>query len=252
MNEILSVENLSKEYKDKVGIKNISFKIFEKETVSLIGESGSGKTTIAKLIVGLLKKDIGKICIYGKDIDNMSKFEKKFLPKVVQMIFQSPYSSLNPKYKVKDIVAEGIKNQHIFKEDKKINKYILEILNEVGLEEDILEKYPKELSGGMCQRVGIARAIAVNPKLIIADECLTALDRLTQIQVLKLLEKIKEKRGISYLFITHDLSIAEKISDRIILLKDGEIVESGLTKDIFFNSKNNYTKKFIEALSFKV
>lgn len=250
MKKILNVENLSKKYGNKIGVKNISFKIFENETVSLIGESGCGKTTIAKLIVGLLKKDTGKIEICGKDIDKMTKKEQKDLHKIVQMIFQSPYSSLNPKYRVKDIIAEGIKSQKLLKDEDRINEYILELLNEVGLDKEVLDKYPHQLSGGMCQRVGIARAIAVNPKLIIADECLSALDRITQMQVLNLLEKIKTTRGISFLFITHDISVAEKISDRIILIRSGEIVEENLTKNIFSNPKNNYTKNFIEAVNF--
>ncbi|MCY7007611.1 dipeptide/oligopeptide/nickel ABC transporter ATP-binding protein [Fusobacterium simiae] len=241
MKEILSVKNLNKSFESGFELKDINFDIKEGEVVSLIGESGSGKTSISKIIVGLLKAE-GQILFKGMNIlENPKKINGK-----IQMIFQSPYSSLNPKYKIKDIILEGVIYQKILEKNENINTYLSEILNEVGLNKEILNKYPHELSGGQRQRVGIARAVAVKPDLIIADEILTALDALTQIQILELFQKLKENKKISYLFITHDINIVKKISDRLLIIKDGEIVESGEAKKIFLNPNNEYTKKLIE------
>lgn len=191
--EVLSIKNLDKTFESGFKLKDINFHINEGEVVSLIGESGSGKTSISKIIMGLLKAE-GEFQINGK----------------VQMIFQSPYSSLNPKYKIRDIIAEGVIYQKILKKEENLEEYLLSILNEVGLDKEVLNKYPHELSGGMRQRVGIARAVAVKPNLIIADEILTALDALTQIQILELFQKLKKNTKISYLFISHDINVVKK------------------------------------------
>ena len=235
MEEILSIKNLNKTFESGFKLKDINFHINESEVVSLIGESGSGKTSISKIIMGLLKAE-GEIQINGK----------------VQMIFQSPYSSLNPKYKVRDIIAEGVIYQKILKKEENLDEYLLTILNEVGLDKEVLNKYPHELSGGMRQRVGIARAVAVKPNLIIADEILTALDALTQIQILELFQKLKENTKISYLFISHDINVVKKISDRLLIIKDGEIIESGTKEKIFSKPEKEYTKKLIEISEIKI
>ena len=167
------------------------------------------------------------------------------------MIFQSPYSSLNPKYKIKDIILEGVIYQKVLKKEENIDEYLSNILNEVGLDKEILNKYPYELSGGQRQRVGIARAVAVKPDLIIADEILTALDALTQIQILELFQKLKENKKISYLFISHDINVVKKISDRFLIIKDGEIIESGSKEKIFSKPEKEYTKKLIEISGIK-
>ena len=241
MKEILSVKNLNKSFESGFELKNINFDIKEGEVVSLIGESGSGKTSISKIIVGLLKAE-GQILFKGIDIlENPKKINGK-----IQMIFQSPYSSLNPKYKIKDIILEGVIYQKILKKEENIDEYLIDILNEVGLDKEVLNKYPHELSGGQRQRVGIARAVAVKPALIIADEILTALDALTQIQILELFQKLKKNKKISYLFISHDINVVKKISDRLLIIKDGEIIESGEAKKIFLNPSSEYTKKLIE------
>jgi nickel import ATP-binding protein nikD len=233
--EVLSIKNLNKTFESGFKLKDINFHINESEVVSLIGESGSGKTSISKIIMGLLKAE-GEIQINGK----------------VQMIFQSPYSSLNPKYKVRDIIAEGVIYQKILKKEENLDEYLLTILNEVGLDKEVLNKYPHELSGGMRQRVGIARAVAVKPNLIIADEILTALDALTQIQILELFQKLKENTKISYLFISHDINVVKKISDRLLIIKDGEIIESGTKEKIFSKPEKEYTKKLIEISEIKI
>ena len=235
MEEILSIKNLNKTFERGFKLKDINFDIKEGEVVRLIGESGSGKTSISKIIVGLLKAE-GQVQINGK----------------VQMIFQSPYSSLNPKYKIRDIIAEGVIYQKILKKKENLDEYLLSILNEVGLDKEVLNKYPHELSGGMRQRVGIARAVAVKPNLIIADEILTALDALTQIQILELFQKLKENKKISYLFISHDINVVKKISDRLLIIKDGEIIESGTKEKIFSKPEKEYTKKLIEISGIKI
>jgi oligopeptide ABC superfamily ATP binding cassette transporter, ABC protein len=235
MEEILSIKNLNKTFERGFKLKDINFDIKEGEVVSLIGESGSGKTSISKIIVGLLKAE-GQVQINGK----------------VQMIFQSPYSSLNPKYKIRDIIAEGVIYQKILKKKENLDEYLLSILNEVGLDKEVLNKYPHELSGGMRQRVGIARAVAVKPNLIIADEILTALDALTQIQILELFQKLKENKKISYLFISHDINVVKKISDRLLIIKDGEIIESGTKEKIFSKPEKEYTKKLIEISGIEI
>ena len=235
MEEILSIKNLNKTFERGFKLKDINFDIKEGEVVSLIGESGSGKTSISKIIVGLLKAE-GQVQINGK----------------VQMIFQSPYSSLNPKYKIRDIIAEGVIYQKILKKKENLDEYLLSILNEVGLDKEVLNKYPHELSGGMRQRVGIARAVAVKPNLIIADEILTALDALTQIQILELFQKLKENKKISYLFISHDINVVKKISDRLLIIKDGEIIESGAKEKIFSKPEKEYTKKLIEISGIEI
>ena len=216
MKEILSIRNLNKTFESGFKLKNINFDIKEGEVVSLIGESGSGKTSISKIIVGLLKAE-GQILFKGM---NILKYPKRINGKI-QMIFQSPYSSLNPKYKIKDIILEGVIYQKVLKKEENIDEYLLNILNDVGLDKEILNKYPHELSGGQRQRVGIARTVAVKPDLIIADEILTALDALTQIQILELFQKLKENKKISYLFISHDINVVKKISDRLLIIKDG-------------------------------
>ena len=235
MEEILSIKNLNKTFERGFKLKDINFDIKEGEVVSLIGESGSGKTSISKIIVGLLKAE-GQVQINGK----------------VQMIFQSPYSSLNPKYKIRDIIAEGVIYQKILKKEENLDEYLLSILNEVGLDKEVLNKYPHELSGGMRQRVGIARAVAVKPNLTIADEILTALDALTQIQILELFQKLKENKKISYLFISHDINVVKKISDRLLIIKDGEIIESGAKEKIFSKPEKEYTKKLIEISGIEI
>ena len=235
MKEVLSIRSLNKTFESGFKLKDINFDIKEGEVVSLIGESGSGKTSISKIIVGLLKAE-GQVQINGK----------------VQMIFQSPYSSLNPKYKIRDIIAEGVIYQKILKKEENLDEYLLSILNEVGLDKEVLNKYPHELSGGMRQRVGIARAVAVKPNLIIADEILTALDALTQIQILELFQKLKENKKISYLFISHDINVVKKISDRLLIIKDGEIIESGAKEKIFSKPEKEYTKKLIEISGIEI
>lgn len=199
---LLKLENISKVYENGSSVKNISFEVNEGESVALIGESGSGKTTIAKIIMGLTDKSSGNI--YYKERDR------------IQYIFQNPYTSLNPKMNIKDIILEGIRYKKEYREIDDIDEFLENILEEVGLEKTILTKYPHELSGGQNQRIGIARALVMKPTLLIADECFSSLDMLTQKQIVELFEKIKRERNLAFLLITHDISLVKKVADRIV------------------------------------
>lgn len=244
---VLSIKNLSKIYSNGTEIKNINFDLYEGEFLALVGESGCGKTTIAKIIVNLLERTTGDIFYGGKNIFQMNDFEKRFLKEKIQFLFQSSYSSLNPKLKIEDIILEGIsyKNFNLPKQYKTKEKYLESLICEVGLNSNILNKYPHQLSGGERQRVGIARALAVRPEIIIADESFTALDMQIKYQILELFLEIKKKRNLSCIFISHDLHLVKKFSDRVLIMKSGTIIEEGETKTVFSNPEKEYTKKLL-------
>lgn len=248
MSKILELKNVSKIYSEKVKIEDINFDIFQQECVSLIGESGCGKSTIAKMIVGLVEKSAGEILYKDK---NIADFDKNFLASKIQMIFQSPYSSLNPKYRVKDLILEGVKYHKKLHNKYVMIKYAISLLKEVGLDESFIDKFPHELSGGQRQRINIARAIAMQPELIIADESLSALDMITQYQILDLFEKLKKTRHLSVLFISHDISVVKKISDRILVMHEGKIVEANKKKEIFSKPQHFFTQELLKISSTK-
>lgn len=247
MKEILRVENLKKIYCSGNTIGEVSFSLHEGEFLGLIGESGCGKSTLARLICGLLQKTSGTIYYRGQNLENYSAEEKRKILRNMQMIFQSPYSSLNPRFRIKDTLAEGFFRSQLLSKKESGEKEMISLLHEVGLKADILENYPHQLSGGQCQRVGIARALAANPEMIIADESLTALDMLTQCQIVKLFEKIKKERKLSCLFISHDLFIVRNICDRVLIMKEGKIIEEGKKEEIFEAPKKEYTQFLLEA-----
>ncbi|HEY4532592.1 MAG TPA: dipeptide/oligopeptide/nickel ABC transporter ATP-binding protein [Fusobacterium sp.] len=247
MKEILRVENLKKIYRSGNTIGEVSFSLHEGEFLALIGESGCGKSTLARLICGLLQKTSGTIYYRGQNLENISTHEKRKILRNIQMIFQSPYSSLNPKFRVKDILEEGFFCSRLLSKKEIGERKMVSLLHEVGLKSEVLESYPYQLSGGQCQRVGIARALAANPKMIIADESLTALDMMAQLQILKLFEKIKKERKLSCLFISHDLFVVRKICDGVLIMKDGKIIEQGKKEEVFEVSKKEYTKFLLEA-----
>ncbi len=221
-----------------LAVKDVSFQISENEIVALVGESGSGKSTVGKLIQGLLVPDSGQILFDGKASESLSR---KSRAHETQMIFQDPYSSLNPKLSVGSMLREAL---HLAENPQTPQ----ELLESVGLPTDILDDYPHQFSGGQRQRLGIARALAMNPRLMIADEPVSALDVTIQAQILKLLLSIKKQQKISYLFITHDLSVVEALADRVLVMKEGEIVESGPVRDVFINPKNKYTQSLLAAI----
>ena len=242
-NKILNLENLELSIKGKHILQNISFKILEGETIGIIGQSGSGKTTISRCIIGFYKNYDGKIHYKGKEIKSINRYN---LSKEIQLIFQDPYSALNPNIKIIDQIKQPMKVHFKLSKDK-LNKKAYDYLNKVKLKEDLYYKYPSELSGGERQRVVIARALCLKPKLIICDECVSALDKSIQFSILKLLDNLKKEMKLTYIFISHDLALVKIMSNRIIVLKDGQIVDENATNNLFKNPKN-YTKKLIDAI----
>ncbi|ANI73876.1 ATP-binding cassette domain-containing protein [Staphylococcus aureus] len=251
---LLSIKNLKQYFnagkKNEVrAIENISFDIYKGETLGLVGESGCGKSTTGKSIIKLNDITSGEILYEGIDIQkirkrkDLLKFNKK-----IQMIFQDPYASLNPRLKVMDIVAEGIDIHHLATNKRDRKKRVYDLLETVGLSKEHANRYPHEFSGGQRQRIGIARALAVEPEFIIADEPISALDVSIQAQVVNLLLKLQRERGITFLFIAHDLSMVKYISDRIAVMHFGKIVEIGPAEEIYQNPLHDYTKSLLSAI----
>lgn len=230
-------------------VENVSFKVYPGETYGLVGESGSGKSTIGRSIIRLYDPTDGKITFDGMDISGkMNKETKENLRVQMQMIFQDPMASLNPRKKIKDIIGEALDIHHVCKSKEERDKKVEAILNKVGLAKEHADRYPHQFSGGQRQRVGIARALILNPKLVIADECISALDVSIQAQVVNLMKDIQEELGTAYLFIAHDLSMVKYISDRIGVLHLGHLLETGTTDEIFNNPIHPYTKSLLSAI----
>ncbi|HDK9460183.1 TPA: ABC transporter ATP-binding protein [Staphylococcus aureus] len=251
---LLSIKNLKQYFnagkKNEVrAIDNISFDIYKGETLGLVGESGCGKSTTGKSIIKLNDITSGEILYEGTDIQKIKK-RKDLLKfnKKIQMIFQDPYASLNPRLKVMDIVAEGIDIHHLASDKRDRKKRVYDLLETVGLSKEHANRYPHEFSGGQRQRIGIARALAVEPEFIIADEPISALDVSIQAQVVNLLLKLQRERGITFLFIAHDLSMVKYISDRIAVMHFGKIVEIGPSEEIYQNPLHDYTKSLLLAI----
>lgn len=251
---LLKVEGLKQYFKvnKKFTVKavdDVSFEIYPGETYGLVGESGSGKSTIGRSCIRLYKPTDGKITFEGMDCSGkLSKADEKKLRVDMQMIFQDPMECLNPRKKVSDIIGQGLDIHHIYKSFDDRNDKIAEILEKVGLTPEHATRYPHQFSGGQRQRVGIARALVMNPKLIIADECISALDVSIQAQVVNLMKDIQQETQTAYLFIAHDLSMVKYISDRIGVLHLGHLVETGTTEEIFENPVHPYTKSLISAI----
>ena len=251
---LLKVENLkqyfpiSKKFTVKA-VDDVSFEIYPGETYGLVGESGSGKTTIGRSVIRLYDPTAGKITFDGVDITGkMSAADEKKLRTEMQMIFQDPMACLNPRQKVADIIGQGLDIHHLYTDKADRDAKIARILEKVGLAPEHAERYPHQFSGGQRQRVGIARALIMNPKLIIADECISALDVSIQAQVVNLMKDIQKETGAAYLFIAHDLSMVKYISDRIGVLHLGHLVETGTTEEIFANPVHPYTRSLISAI----
>ena len=257
MNEpLLKVENLVQHFKISrnftvKAVNGVSFDINAGETYGLVGESGSGKTTIGRSIIRLYEPTAGKIIFNRSDISGvLSNKTHRMLRKNMQMIFQDPMSSLNPRKKIGDIIGEGLDIHGLCSTTKERNELVSEILRKVGLSPAHAERYPHQFSGGQRQRVGIARALIMKPKLIIADECISALDVSIQAQVVNLMKDIQAETQCAYLFIAHDLSMVKYISDRIGVLHLGYLVETGATGEIFSNPVHPYTKALLSAIPF--
>ena len=251
---ILEVNGL-KQYFDVGGgqkvkaVDGVSFKIEKGTTFGLVGESGSGKSTIGHSIIRLYDPTEGKIYLSGKEVSGrMTKEKKKYLTTKMQMIFQDPMASLNPRKKVIDIVAEGLDAHHMYSSKKEREEKVYEILERVGLNHEQANRYPHMFSGGQRQRIGIARAIVMEPDLIIADECISALDVSIQAQVVNIMKELQEERNLTYLFIAHDLAMVKYISDYIGVIHLGHFVEMGKKDEIFENPIHPYTKSLLSAI----
>ncbi len=229
-------------------VNDVSFDVYPGETLGLVGESGCGKTTIGRTIIQLEKATEGQIIYKGNDVINMNAKELRSFRKEVQIIFQDPYSSLNPRMTIGNAIMEPMQVHGILNNDDERKKRVEELLKRVNLDPSHFYRYPHEFSGGQRQRIGIARALAVNPKFIICDESVSALDVSVQAQVLNLLNELKEDYGLTYIFISHDLSVVKYMSDRMVVMQSGVIEEMGDADQIYSSPKTEYTKKLIDAI----
>ena len=251
---LLKVEGLKQYFKVNgnfvvKAVDDVSFEVYPGETYGLVGESGSGKSTIGRSVIRLYDPTDGKIIFNDMDISKrMNMATNNALRTQMQMIFQDPMASLNPRKKIGDIIGEGLDIHHMYQSNEERDEKIKRILQKVGLAPEHATRYPHQFSGGQRQRVGIARALIMNPKLIIADECISALDVSIQAQVVNLMKDIQQETGTAYLFIAHDLSMVKYISDRIGVLHLGHLLETGTTEEIFENPIHPYTKSLLSAI----
>jgi len=251
---ILTVKNLKQYFnegqKGEVkAVNDISFEIYPGETFGLVGESGSGKTTTGRSILRLYNPTDGEVYFNEKDLSKINDREQELeFRKDMQMIFQDPYASLNPRMKVEDIIAEGLDIHKLTKNSKERYDRVVELLEVVGLNEDHASRYPHEFSGGQRQRIGIARALAVSPKMIIADEPISALDVSVQAQIVNLLRSLQDQFDLTFLFIAHDLSMVKYISDRIGVMYNGKLVEIAEADELYYHALHPYTESLLSAI----
>ncbi len=252
MSELLRVEHLKKYFKTPAGflhaVDDVSFTIDEGRTLGVVGESGCGKSTLGRTVLGLLDATDGKIFFRGQDITEAKGKERKELRKDMQIIFQDPFSSLNPRYCVKELIADPLETYKIYKDKAQLEKRVEELMDTVGLAKRLAYAYPHELDGGRRQRIGVARALALNPKFIVCDEPVSALDVSIQAQILNLLQDLQEERGLTYIFVTHDLSVVKHISDDILVMYVGSMVEKCPADTLFEVQLHPYTKGLMSAI----
>ncbi len=258
---LVLTENLSKEFPagsdgffsrralTVKAVQNVNLEIFPGETLGLVGESGSGKSTLGRLIIKLLEPTAGRVVFDGRDLSRLGRGDLRNLRRDMQVVFQDPYASLNPRMRVRSIVGEGITIHKLARGAEKEGR-IVELLRLVGLDADALRRYPHEFSGGQRQRIGIARALAVNPRFVVLDEPVSALDVSIQAQIINLLQDLQERLKLTYLFIAHDLRVVEHISRRVAIMYLGKIVECAAREEIYANPRHPYTRALLSAIPF--
>ena len=229
-------------------VSGVNLDIYEGETLALVGESGCGKSTLGRLILNLIEPTAGIVTFDGKVMQELKQEEMRQLRKEMQLIFQDPYASLNPRWSIRDIVAEPLETHKIYKTAAETTERVKELVKKCGIRPEFINRYPHQFSGGQRQRVGIARALALNPRLIVCDEPVSALDVSIQAQVLNLLADLQTEFKLTYLFISHDLSVVRYLSDRVCVMFLGKICEIGNTKDVYEDPKHPYTRFLLEAV----
>lgn len=251
-NKIIEVKNAKKYFNTKKGllhaVDDVSFTINEGETLGLVGESGCGKSTTGRVALRLLDATAGEVFYEGKDIMKMSNKEMREMRKKMQIVFQDPYASLNPRMSVSEIIAEPLIVHKIYQDKAEMEKKVVQLMSTVGLAERLIHTYPHELDGGRRQRIGIARALALNPKFIVQDEPVSALDVSIQAQILNLMADLQDEFGLTYLFISHDLSVVKHVSDNIAVMYLGKIVEMTDSKNMFKNPLHPYSQALLSAI----
>ena len=250
---LINAKQINKSYpigrgKRHPAVKDVSLELYKGETLALVGESGCGKSTLARILMRLTEADSGEIYFDGNQISGLSDRDFRPYRRRMQMVFQDPASSLDPRMKVKDIIAEPLRTWHIFDNKAQLLERVKELLDMVDLKESALERYPHQFSGGQKQRIGIARAIALEPELLVCDESVSALDVSVQAQILNLLKKLKGELGLSCLFISHDLSVVNFIADRVCVMRGGTLCETADTKELYANPRHEYTKYLLSSI----
>ena len=250
---LLEARNVSKAFsagkKKKVhAVSDVSVKLYQGETLGLVGESGCGKSTLGRMMIRLLQPDSGEILLRGEDVTHLSWKGFKKYRQQLQLIFQDPYASLDPRMNVRDLIGEPLRTAHACSSKEELTERVLELMDDVGVPGEYLYRYPHQFSGGQRQRIGIARALASDPQLIVCDEPVSALDVPVQNQILNLLNELQDKRGLTYLFISHDLSVVRHISDRVCIMFLGVLCETGITQEVYQKPLHPYTRFLMNAI----
>ena len=251
MKPVLEIKNLTKTFvtegkSDFTAVDHVSFQLYPGETLGIVGESGSGKSTLARMISRLIYATEGSIFLDGQDITEIKGKKLRTYYKDIQMVFQSPVTSFDPRRTLGDGIGESLRNQGISKKEAK--EEALYLLQQCGLSSEFYERYPHEVSGGQCQRAAVARALAVKPQIVICDEATSALDVTVQQQMIELLRELKKERNLAYLFICHNLALVQMFCDRVLVMKDGKIVEAGTPDEVIMYPKDEYTKMLVKSV----
>lgn len=251
MEPILAAENLTKTFEQEgtdgfTAVSRVSFQLYPGEILGIVGESGSGKSTLAKLLTRLIDPTEGKIVLNGEEITGKKGKQLRSVYQDIQMVFQTPAASFDPRKTLGSGIGESLKNQGLPK--RQIRKEVRKLLKQCGLPEEFADRYPHEVSGGQCQRAAIARALAIQPKILICDEATSALDVTVQQQIMELLRTMRKERNLAYIFICHNLALVQSFCDRILVMYEGEIIESGTPDEVILSPKSRYAKELVEAV----